>query len=268
MGDTVLYQVQDRVATLMLNRPEKLNAITPQLQQELLDALHEAERDDAVHVAVIQGAGRAFCAGYDITGGGTAGGRRGVVGDRDGLERILRGWLQIWDLRLAVIAKVHGYCLAGGTQLASICDVTFAAHDTRVGTPQLPLGAGYVASFWAWHVGPKRAKEVFFQTGAIISADEAVAMGLFNRSVSAAELDSLVAEYAARVARTPKEILALQKQSINKTQEVQGFREALLQGVEVDAIAHASEPVVEINRFIHEHGLQEALRAFRAGELL
>ena len=180
----------------------------------------------------------------------------------------MRGWLAIWDLRMPVLASVHGICLAGGTQLASICDVTFVADDTRVGTPQLPLGAGYVAAFWAWHVGPKKAKEVFFPTGEIISADEAVAMGLFNRSVPKADLGQTVMDYAGRVARTPKEILALQKLSINRTQEVQGFREALLQGAEVDAIAHASDAVRSVNRYIAEHGLSATLGAFRKGELL
>lgn len=267
MGDTVMYEVEGRVATLTLNRPEKLNAITMGMQEELLAGLGEAEGDDRVHVAIVKGAGRAFSAGYDVSGGVT-GGRRGVTGDRDSLEKILRGWLRIWDLRLAVIAQVHGYCLAGGTQLATICDVTFAADNTRVGTPQLPLGAGYVASFWAWHVGPKKAKEIFFQTGAIVSAAEAVEMGLFNRAVPADQLDAVVADYAAQVARTPKEIIALQKQSINRTQEVQGFRQALMQSAEIDAIAHAAEPVKLVNRHIREKGLQDALRAFKAGELL
>lgn len=267
MADTVIYDVDDRVATITLNRPEKLNAISRSMQDELIAALEEAEANDTIHVAVVRGAGRAFSAGYDISGE-TRLTKPGVTGDREGLERVLRGWLKIWDLRLPVIAKVHGFCLAGGTQLASICDITFAASDTRVGTPQLPLGAGYVAAFWAWHVGPKKAKEMFFPTGEMISADEAVEMGLFNRAVARDELDGFVADYAARVARTPKDILALQKVSINRTQEVQGFREAILQGADVDAIAHASDSVKTVNRYIAEHGLSSALSAFKTGELL
>ena len=106
-----------------------------------------------------------------------------MTGDRNNLDRVLRKWLRIWDLGLAVIAKVHGYCLAGGTQLATICDITFAADDTIVGTPKIPAGAGYIAPLWAWHVGPKKAKEIFFPTGSTVSAAEAVEMGLFNRSV-------------------------------------------------------------------------------------
>lgn len=263
--DTVTYETEGRIATVTLNRPEKLNAISAQLQAELIAALEEAEADPGIHVAVVQGAGRAFCTGYDITAGGTGGG--GVTGDRDGLERIMRGWLRIWDMRLAIVAKVHGYCLAGGTQLATICDITFVSNECKVGTPQLPLGAGYVASSWAWLVGPKKTKEMFFPTGEMITGAEAAEWGLFNRAVPADELDETVAAYVAKVARTPKDIIALQKQSANRIQEIQGFREAMLQAVEVDAIAHASPAVKAINAHIKSHGLQDSLRAFQAGEI-
>lgn len=266
MADTIQYDVEGRVATVRLNRPEKLNAITKQLQDELLEALRQAEADPKVHVAIVCGSGRGFSAGYDVTGGNVIGG--GVTGDRDWLERVLEGWLAIWDLRLAVIAKVHGVCLAGGTQLAAICDIGFVSEDCKVGTPQLPLGAGYVASFWTWFVGPKKAKEIFFPTGSIITGREAAEMGLFNRACPADGLDEAVAAYAARVARTPKDIIALQKKSINRTQELAGFRQAMLQGADIDAIAHVSPSVRTINKFIAQNGLSEALRAFQAGELL
>ncbi len=265
MYDTVDVERDGRVATVTLQRPEKMNAISLQLQEDLVGALEELATDTEIHCAVVQGAGRAFSTGYDITAGGTGGG--GVTGDRAGLERIMRNWLRIWDLPMPVIAKVHGYCLAGGTQLAAICDVTFVADDTKVGTPQLPLGAGYVGSVWTWLVGPKKAKEMFFPTGEMISGAEAAEWGLFNRAVAADALDDAVAAYAAKVSRTPKEILALQKQSANRIQEIQGFREALLQSVEIDAIAHASPPVKAINKHIRENGLHSALKAFNAGEI-
>lgn len=266
MGDTVRYEVDGRIATVTLNRPEKLNAITSELQEDLLAALGQAEADPGIHVAIVKGDGRGFSAGYDVTGGNTV--PKGITGDRDWLERMLRGWLRIWDMRLAVIAEVHGVCLAGGTQLASICDITFVSEDCKVGTPQLPLGAGFVSAFWTWHVGPKKAKEIFFPTGSVITGTEAVAMGLFNRAYPADRLEEETRRYAESVARTPKDIIALQKQSINRTQELAGFREGLLQGVEIDAIAHLAPAVRTINRFIAERGLREALRAFQAGELL
>ena len=266
MAENVLYETADRVATVTLNRPEKMNAITVELQRELLAALGEAAADPTIHVAIVTGNGRAFSAGYDI-GGGIAP-PPGVTGDRGWLEEIMRGWLAIWDLPLAVVAKVNGPCLAGGTQLASICDVTFVAEDALIGTPRLPLGAGYVSVNWAWEVGAKKAKEIFFQTGASLTGSEAVEIGLFNQAVPADRLDEAVADYAAKVARTPKDIIVIQKKAINRTQAIKGYREALLQGAEFDAIAHTSPAVREVGRFIRDHGLREALRAYESGELL
>lgn len=264
MPETIAIDISGRVARIALNRPEKLNAISRELQRELIEALVEAERDDSIHVALVSGAGRAFSAGYDLTGAsGVAASQASAISrDRDGLEELSRNWLRIWDLRLPVIAKVHGHCLAGGTQLATICDVTFAAEDARVGAPQLPLGAGFVASYWAWQVGAKRAKEFFFPVGSMISGREAAEIGLFNRALPADELEQFVDDYVELVARTPKEILILQKKAINRTQEVQGFREAMMSGVEIDAIAHFSEPVLEMNRSIKERGLRATLDDF------
>ena len=264
MPETIAVDHVGRVARITLNRPEKLNAISRELQRELVEVLVEAERDDAIHVAVVSGAGRAFSAGYDLVGGsGVAANQSSAIArDRDGLEELNRNWLRIWDLRLPVIAKVHGHCLAGGTQLATICDVTFVADNARVGAPQLPLGAGFVASFWAWQVGAKRAKEFFFPVGSMISGQEAADIGLFNRSIPADELDGFVNDYVELVAKTPKEILVLQKKAINRTQEVQGFREALMGGVEIDAIAHFTNPVLEMNRSLKERGLRATLDDF------
>ena len=272
--ETILVDIADRVAQIRLNRPEKLNAISRRLQNEVIDALVTAEADPNVRAAVISGVGRSFSVGYDVSRGtdeghghseGEAGvaQARSITVDSDGLQSFLRGWLQIWDLHLPVIAKVHGYCLAGGTQLASICDVTISADDARVGAPQLPLGAGFVASFWAWHIGAKRAKELFFPVGSMVSGAEAAEIGLFNRSVPSAQLDEVVDEYLARVVKTPKEILALQKQAINRVEEARGFRAALVQAIEVDAIAHFSPPVLEMNRRIREDGLKSALQQWQ-----
>ncbi len=263
--ETIAIDRTARVARITLNRPEKLNAISRQLQRELIEALVEAERDDSVHIALVTGAGRAFSAGYDLAGGsGVAAEQSSAISrDRDGLEELNRNWLRIWDLRLPVVAKVHGHCLAGGTQLATICDVSFVAEDARIGAPQLPLGAGFVASYWAWQIGAKRAKELFFPVGSMISGREAAEIGLFNRAVPADQLDQFVDDYVELAARTPKEILVLQKKAINRTQEVQGFREALMGGVEIDAIAHFTNPVLEMNRSLKERGLRATLDEFQ-----
>ena len=165
------------------------------------------------------------------------------------------------------MSKVHGVCLAGGTQLASICDVTFVAEDTKVGTPQLPLGAGYVSAFWAWFVGPKKAKEIFFPAGTMITGAEAVEMGLFNRAVPAADLDDdrrrLRGAGRPHAEGHPRPAEAVDQQ----TQDIAGFRQAMLQGVEVDAIAHASPSVQGSTASSATTACAAALQAFQAGEI-
>jgi enoyl-CoA hydratase len=268
MPEQIVYEVERRVATVTLNHPERLNAISPQMQHELIAAIEEAERDDRVRVMIVQGAGRSFCVGYNVVETRTDHSGTPIAAsisrDHDRLRQFNEGWLRIWDARLPIIAQVHGHCIGGGTQLATICDVTFVAEEARVGAPQLPLGAGFVASFWAWHIGAKKAKEIFFPVGTLISGTEAVDIGLFNCAVPAAQLDERVREYAHRVAKTPKEILALQKQAINRTQDLQGFRQALMQGAEIDAMAHFTEPVIATNQRIHEVGLRATIAEWNA----
>jgi enoyl-CoA hydratase len=263
--ETVLYETHDRVATVTLNRPEKLNALSGELQAEIIAALKEAEADDGVRVIVLKGAGRAFCAGYDLSGG--IGGRdsrpMSAVTDAAALDDILKRLLTIWDLKKPVIAQVHGFCLAGGTQLALICDVTIAADDATFGIPQLPVGIGFVLPFWTWLIGPKRAREVFYRIGSTITAPQAAEWGMITAAVPAAELEATVARTAAAIAETPPEILLLAKRAINETQEVQGFRESLRYGVEIDALSHQSHAVRAVNRLIREEGLRPALQRWR-----
>ena len=266
MPEEILYDVAGRVATVTLNAPERLNAITRGMQQELIAALQAAERDHGVHVAVVQGAGRAFSTGF-LLGTERADDDRpySPTSDRDHIEDGLRLWLQIPELRLPIIAKVHGYCIAGATQLAALCDVTFAAEDTRVGSgPQLPLGAGYVTAFWAWFMGAKRAKQFAFTSGDFITGSEAAELGLFNEAVPPEILDAYVDDYVQRVAKVPKDVLAIHKLSANRVDEIMGFRTAMRAGAELDAIAHFSPDVVAMRDRVQEDGVRGAIDAWRA----
>ena len=266
MPEEILYEVEGRVATVTLNAPERLNAISRTMQQELVAALEEAERDHGVHVAVVQGAGRAFSTGFRLGAQREDGDRPySPTSDRDDIEDGLRLWLKIPELRLPIIAKVHGYCIAGATQLAAICDVTFAAEDTRVGSgPQLPLGAGYVTAFWTWFMGPKRAKQLAFPSGEFISGIEAAEYGLFNEAVPPEILDRYVDDYVQRVAKVPKDVLAIHKLSANRVQEIMGFRTALRAGAELGTIAHFSPDVVAMRERVQEQGVRGAIDAWRA----
>ena len=265
----VRYEVAGRVATLTIDRQDRLNAISPALDDELLALLDRAAADEGVHAAVIAGAGRAFSTGADTKRDEASGHPvpTSTVEDRAGRELNLQRYFRIWDSPLPVIAKVHGYCLGRAVQLAAVCDVTIVAEDARVGAPQLPLGAGFNSVYWAWLIGPKKAKELFFNTGSIISGTEAVRIGLFNRAVPADELGDAVEEYAAKLARTPRDLLTLQKRAINRTQELRGFRQAMLQSVEVNVIAHHSDAVHEMNRRITRDGLRATIEAFQRGEI-
>ena len=263
----ILYATDGRIATITLDRPEKLNALSVKLQHELVAALKLAERDDAVRVVIIKGNGRAFCAGYDLSAGSDA--TNAPVNpvspsmDAVSLRETLLRLLTIWDLTKPVVAQVHGFCLAGGTQLALICDVTIAAENATFGIPQLPVGIGFVLPFWTWLIGPKKAREVFYRIGSKISAPEALRLGMINMTFAADRLEEETLAFARSMAETPSEILQLAKRGINETQEVQGFRESLMFGCEVDALSHQSNAVKTVNRIIREHGLQTALKTWR-----
>lgn len=268
MYEEILYDVEGRVATVTLNAPERLNAITPSMQREIVEALEGAERDPGVHAAIVRGAGRAFSTGYRLDAPAAHedgdGSPRSPAADRDRIEDGLRLWLRLPDLRVPILAQVHGYCIAGATQLAAICDVAFAAEDARVGSgPQLPLGAGYVTAFWAWHVGPRRAKQFAFPSGEFITGAEAAAIGLFNEAMPADQLEDYVAGYARRIARVPKDVLAIHKLAANRVQEIMGFRAALRSGAELDAIAHFSPGVEAMRDSVRRLGVRGAIDAWR-----
>jgi enoyl-CoA hydratase len=264
--ENVRYEVAGRVATVTLNRPEKLNALSLALHEDIVAALKAAEADREVRVIILKGEGRAFCAGYDLSGGlGPGDGNRpmSAVSDAVSLDDSLRRLLVVWDLRKPVIAQVHGFCLAGGTQLALICDLTIAADDATFGIPQLPVGIGFVLPFWTWLIGPKRAREVFYRIGSKIPATQALEWGMLNAIVPPGDLDAHVRATAEAMAETPSEILLLAKRAINQTQEVQGFRDSLRAGVEIDALSHQSHAVRAVNRLIKEEGLRPALARWR-----
>lgn len=266
--ETVVYETRGRIATIALDRPEKLNALSLKLQQEIVAALQLAERDREVRVIILKGNGRAFCAGYDLSAGlssdakGAAGGVSAAT-DAVNLRETLRRLLTIWDLTKPVIAQVHGFCLAGGTQLALICDLTVAAEDVTFGIPQLPVGIGFVLPFWTWLIGPKKAREVFYRIGSKMTAAEALRLGMINAVFPPDRLEAEVLAMAESMAETPSEILQLAKRGINQTQEIQGFRESLNFGCEIDALSHQSDAVKTVNALIKEHGLGKALQMWR-----
>lgn len=262
--ENIVYSKEGKVATIMLNRPDKLNAMNSALQQEFEEALTEFEKDSSVRVLVIRGAGRSFSAGFDIGGGGDQGERTEptVDGDRDGLQATAARWLRLWECRKPVISMVHGYCLAGASEMVAMTDITYVAESARIGFPSLPIGSGDIETYWYWFVGPKRTKEIAWLLGTQISGRKAYEWGFANDVFPDDKLEEETYKNANLIARLPLELLNLKKMSVNRIMEFQGFRAAVMSGSEWDAIAHVTKPVKEMQQRMREQGMQGAIKWF------
>ncbi len=255
--ELVLLEKTDRIGTLTLNRPEKLNAMNPALLDEFSEVIEAVRTDDDIKVLIIRGAGRAFSAGYDLAGGG---GGKTVDADRTALQKMIDRWLSLRELPKPVIAMVHGYCLAGASQICVCSDIIFMAENARLGFPSLPAGAGFVSSMWNWMVGPHRTKYMAFLPGSQISGTQAEAMGFATRTFAAETLEEETYNYARRIAKVPAEKLRLEKLAINRAMDLQGFRTAVLSGAEYDAIFHFGSGNEEILKIRKERGLRGAIQ--------
>jgi len=254
----VLVEKKGRIAYVILNRPNKLNALNNQLLTELDGALADIEKDDDVSVVILKGNGRAFSVGYDI-GKYT---HPTVTEDRDRLEEFTRRWLRVWEYPKPIIAQVHGYALAGGTQLLASCDIVITSEDAQFGFPSLPLGGGFVGIYWGWHVGFQRAKLLDLTAGSRISGKEATEYGIAARCFKEKELEEKTLEIARGIAKTPLDILKLKKQAHNRMMDLQGFRTGVLFGPEQDAIIHTTEGIKLMRDKIDELGLKAAIQWF------
>ena len=258
----LLLDKHELIGTLTLNRPEKLNAMTPALIAEMGEALTEVENDPEIKVLIIRGAGRSFCTGYDLTVGlgGPVGERYTLDSDQRSLQHYVEHWLRLRDLPKPVISMVHGYCLAGGSQLAISTDMIFVAENASIGFPSIPAGAGYVSSFWNWMVGPHRTKYLAFLPGSRISGKEAEAIGFATRAFPAESLERETYDYARRVTKVPAQKLRLEKLAINRAMDIRGFRTTVLAGAEFDAIFHFGPGNEEIRAVQKERGLRGAIQ--------
>jgi enoyl-CoA hydratase len=231
--ETVTFEARDAVGVLTLNRPKLLNAINTKMVQEINAVLDAVAADDDIRVLVLAGAGRAFCAGFDLKE--SAGKeRKGPVDWRPELERDFDLIMRFWHLRKPTISAVHGYCLAGGCEMALACDITIAAEGTMFGEPELRFGSGMIALLMPWLTGPKQAKELLLTGNDRVPADRALAIGLINKVVAEGEhLDAALA-MARQIAVMFPETVALTKMAINRTYEIMGMGAALDMGLDID----------------------------------
>jgi enoyl-CoA hydratase len=226
-----------RVCRITLNRPEKRNALNNPLRGALFEALHAADDNPEVRVTIIRGAGTCFSAGYDL-GGGHAGTELPfftAAGEGQWPRHVTEGWMSIWDLAKPVIAQVHGYCLAGGSELATGCDLVYVAPDAKIGYPAVRFGTPDM-QFHAWFMGMRAAMEMML-TGDPISGDQAVELGWANRAFPADRLDDEVVAIASRIALIPPDIAQLNKRTVHRAMDVMGLRAAIRSGTELCALA-------------------------------
>lgn len=248
------------VRRLTLNRPEKRNALSHQLRAELMAALQRGDQDPEIRVMIVRGAGTCFSAGYELGSGNdgvdmphfTAG------GDSQWPRHVTETWMSIWDLSKPVIAQVHGYCLAGGSELATGCDLVYVAHDAQMGYPAVRFGVPDM-HFHAWMLGMRAAMEMMI-TGDSISGDEAVRLGWANRAFDEGDLDDEVLAVAVRVARTPTDIVSLNKRTVHRAMDIMGMRAAIRSGTELCALGTKTATFEEFIANAREKGLTNALR--------
>jgi enoyl-CoA hydratase len=231
-----------RVRRLTLNRPEKRNALDNRLRGELLDALRVADADPAVSITILRGAGPSFCSGYDLSADNRVEQPYYSAGGAGQWSRhVVEGWFAIWDLAKPVIAQVHGYCLAGGSELATACDVVFVADDAQIGYPPVRLMSPPDMQYHPWLVGMRRAMELML-TGDAMSGREAAEWGFATRAFPAGELEARTLAFAERAAKIPTELQQLNKRSVHRAMEIMGARAAMRAGTEIQALAFTTEP--------------------------
>ena len=266
--DLVRFERRDSLAVLTLNRPDKLNAINAAMIDGLHRALDAAEVDDAVRAVVLVGAGRAFSSGFDLDMETGDEARPDPLAVRRALENDFRIIMRFWDCPKVTIAAVHRYCLGSAMELALACDLTIAADDCVFGAPEVRFGSGIVAMLLPWLAGPKRAKHLLLTGEDRMPATQALAMGLVSEVVPADRLQDRAFELGRRIAANDRFAVSLTKQAINRSLDVAGLRQALLQALELDVIIETTETAEsrEFNAILKRDGAKAAVawRAARA----
>ncbi|NDG65763.1 MAG: enoyl-CoA hydratase [Actinobacteria bacterium] len=224
------------VRRLTLNRPTKRNALSYALRAQLFELLREADADPAINVIIIRGAGPSFSAGYDLAQDKSET-PPWPISTADGAwaRHVLTGWFEMMDMATPIIAQVHGFCLAGGTELATACDLVYVAHDAQVGYPPVRSMSSPDMAWHAWMLGMRRAMEAML-TGDSMTGDEAVASGFANRAFPADKLDAEVLAIAERVAKVPADLQALNKRVVHRAMEAMGMRDGMRATADINAL--------------------------------
>ena len=260
MSDPVLL-VDDplpKVRRLTLNRPDKRNALNDALRAALFDELRRADADNQISVIVIRGAGPSFCAGYELGAPNTDVER--PIARQDGWwsRHVVNNWLEMWDMVTPIVGQVHGYCLAGGSELAAACDLVYVSDDAKIGYPPVRLMSPPDMQWQTWLMGLRRGMEALL-TGDAMSGEEAVAAGAVNRCFALADLDAEVLAIASRIALIPLDLLALNKRVARRAMEIAGMRDSVRATADIQALGFHQASSKAYMRSFAEKGVSAAL---------
>lgn len=269
---TVLYEKDGRIARLTLNRPERLNAINEAMPRDLRDAVQRANADDDVHVIVLSGAGRAFCSGYDLKEyaekpGSNPGSQEmpwDPTMDYKHMGENTACFMSLWRSYKPALCKVHGFAVAGGSDIALCCDIVIAEEDARVGYPPARVWGCPTPAMWVYRVGAERAKRMLF-TGDLISGTEAAEMGLILKAVPADALDETVEALADRIKGVPKNQLMMQKMVINQAYENMGLASTQTLATFFDGVTRHSPEGLAFKQRAEEVGFKQAVQERDSG---
>ncbi|MBK9575013.1 MAG: crotonase/enoyl-CoA hydratase family protein [Rhodoferax sp.] len=257
-----------RVARLLLNRPERLNAINEETPREVRAAVEWANAEDAVHVIVVEGAGKGFCGGYDLTQFG-----EGQIDhpcqqeqhpwdpmvDYAYMKRNTEDFMTLWKSPKPTIAKVHGYAAAGGSDIAMCCDLLVMAQDARIGYMPTRVWGCPTTAMWTYRLGPTRAKQLMF-TGDTIDGSTAAAWGLANEVVPVDQLEAATMKLANRIAGVPRSHLAMHKMVVNQVMLTMGLEQTQMMATMFDGITRHNPEGLWFRRYAQQEGFKAAVQ--------
>ncbi len=267
MEKHVLYKKDGAIATITLNRPEKYNTLRPSLLNDLDEALRQANLDNAVKVIILEGAGDSFCAGFDFSGGLEH--YEDIVEENydpgmdvnlvvNPYKSYLTQFMGLWRGTKPVIAKVHGYCMGGGSEMALCADLVVASDDARIGTPYARVWGCHLSGMWIYRLGLAKAK-YYALTGEAISGKEAAEIELINFSYPLEELDQRVQELAEKLAGIPLTQLIAMKLIVNQAYDNMGLNSTQVLGPILDGIMRNTPEGREFVNVAKQHGVKEAV---------
>jgi enoyl-CoA hydratase len=262
----VLYEVTGPVARLTLNRPERGNGITRGLIEELERSVERADLDPEVHVLLLAGAGKGFCGGYDLveSAEGSLPNHDPAVPwdpmlDYSMMGRNVRGFMSLFQCSKPVVCKVHGFCVAGGTDMALCSDLLLVAADAKIGYPPARVWGSPTTSLWAYRLGAQRAKRLLF-TGDSLSGAEALEWGLAIEAPAPELLDERAEALVERIGRVPVNQLQMMKLLVNQSLFAQGLHATQVLGTLLDGVARHTQEGYAFQALAAREGFREAVR--------